>query len=952
MQVAANPQFAALFFSSRNILLPLVTLAPGCYIYVRTSSITQKKEKFMPARRAVVALFVLFFMTSLSVANAQIPTPEKFLGFRVGEDKKLARWDKIVAYLNLIAKNSDRVRVRELGKTTENNPFLLLEIASPETLKNLDRYKQLERKLYFQGGRPTDAERDEIFRSGKAVVMITCAMHATEIGASQMVIELVHRLATEDSPVVKKILDKTIFLLVPCLNPDGQIMVTDWYNKNLGTEFENSPMPYLYQKYVGHDNNRDMYMFTQKESQMTAEVLWHDWFPSVWLDEHQQGSNGARIFVMPATDPINPNVHPLIYRWNGILGQAQAAALEAAGKEGIIYNSTYTNFWQGAMAWSGWWHNQIGLLTEVASARIASPIEQRRATPGSTTPASPEDFQAQLRRQAENPNEPLPPPTDTRARTEYPRPWLGGRWTLRDIVDYELIATMALLETAADQREQLLRQIYEVNRATVVAGKQGDTYAIVIDAGKQQDARAANHLVERLQIGGVEVYRATSEFEVDAKKFPKDSFVIPMNQVFARYAKDLLEKQVYPEVRRSPNAPPEPPYDVTAWSLGMQMGVATEFLKKPLPETLVLQKLEDKPRGKGEVRGAGKDFQFDYRGADSAIAINRLLKEGAKLEFRSALENGLSVTRVAVANIGREKVETIARATGLSVMATDAKAVSEPKPARKKSTDNQGEGQIDVGKENSQAIEIRAPRIGLYQAWTANMDEGWTRWVLEQYEFAYTTLHNADVKAGKLRDKFEVIVLPDQQPQSILAGNSARTTRPEYRGGLGEEGLEALRQFVKQGGTLVTLGAASDLAIDKFPIPVKNLKRGLTREQHFAPGTILRIQVDSTHPVSFGMPEETYGFYNNSPFFALTEGFSSQRASVVARYPNADVVGSGWLKGEELMTGRGAIVAVEMNPGRIILFGLRPQHRAQTHATFPMLFNALYRSATENRASN
>ncbi len=890
----------------------------------------------MTQRRIAAALFFIF--TVMASALAQLPTPEKFLGHRVGEDKKLVRWDKIVEYLNLVAKNSDRVRLRELGKTTEGNPFLLLEIASPETLKKLDYYKGLERKLYFQGGAPTAAERDEIFRAGKAVVMITCAMHSTEVGATQMAIELVHRLATEDSPTVKKILDQTIFLLVPSLNPDGQIMVTDWYNKNVNSEFEPSPLPYLYQKYVGHDNNRDMYMFTQKESQMTAEILWHEWFPSVWLDEHQQGSNGARIFVMPATDPINPNVHPLIYRWNGIFGQAQAAALEAEGKEGIIYNSTYTNFWQGAMAWSGWWHNQVGLLTEVASARIASPIDQRRAQPGATQTGG-EDFQAQMRRQMENPNEPLPPPTDTRARTEYPRPWLGGRWTLRDIVDYDLIATMALLETAADQREQLLKQIYEVNRATVTAGKQGDVHAMVIDLTKQHDAREANHLVERLQMGGVDVYRATGDFETDGKKYPKDSFVIPMNQVFARYAKDMLERQTYPEVRRGPNAPPEPPYDVTAWSLGMLLGVEVEFVKKPLPDSLMMMKLEDAPVQKGAISGAGKEFQFDYQGADSSRAINRLLKGGAKLEWQATNENGKSVTRITASNIAREQVELIARTTGIAVRAFDARSAT----GRESKTIKAVNAPVEKDEPNkNRLMPIRAPRLGVYQAWTANMDEGWTRWVLEQYEFAYTTLHNAEVKAGKLRDKFDVILLPDQAPQSILSGINSRFVRPEYRGGIGDEGLEALREFVRQGGTLVVMGAACDLAIDKFPIPVKNLKRGLTRDQHFAPGTIVNIQVDASHPLGFGMAEETFGFYNNSPFFALTEGFASQRASIVARYPNADVVASGWLKGEELMTGRGAVVAIEMNPGRIILFGLRPQHRAQTHATFPMLFNAFY----------
>jgi len=239
----------------------------------------------------------------------------------------------------------------------------------------------------------------------------------------------------------------------------------------------------------------------------------------------------------------------------------------------------------------------------------------------------------------------------------------------------------------------------------------------------------------------------------------------------------------------------------------------------------------------------------------------------------------------------------------------------------------------------------------MYSPWTGgNMDEGWTRWVLEQYDFTLTTLHNADIRpstepgaaGGKLRDKYDVIILPDQAPRSIVEGATGQTVRPEYRGGIGDEGIAALQEFLGQGGTLVTLGAASDLAIERFGVPLKNLKAGLTRDQHFAPGTILNLEVDAAHPLGYGMDPSTFGFYNNSPFFSLTEGFSSQRLSVVARYPNSNVVASGWLKGEELMAGRAAVVMIETNPGRIVLFGLRPQHRAQTHATFPLLFNALY----------
>jgi hypothetical protein len=843
---------------------------------------------------------------------AGVPAPESFLGFRVGEDGKLARWDRIVEYLQLVANGSDRVRYRELGKSTNGNPFVLVEVSSASNLRELERIKSLQRRLYFQDGSPSDAQRDEIFRAGKAVVLVTCNIHATEIGASQMALELVHQLASEDSPRVRKILEEVVFLLVPSLNPDGQIMITDWYNRNVGTEYEVSPLPWLYHPYVGHDNNRDMYMFTQKESQLTARLLWHDWFPAVWLDEHQMGASGARIFTMPATDPINPNVHPLIYRWNGLLGQAQAAALEAAGKEGIIYNSTYTNFWQGAMAWSGWWHNQVGMLTEVASARIASPVEQRRAEPGRPpAPAPAEDFQSQARRVLENPKEPLPPPRDVIPRTEYPRPWLGGRWTLRDIVDYELIVTLALLEAAADRRERLLRDVYEVNRLTVENGAKGDPAAILIRADTSQDPHAVRTLVEKLRLAGVRVMRAGAAFEADGKRYPAGTLAVPMEQVFGRYAKDLLEKQTYPEVRRAPNLPAEAPYDVTAWSLGLLVGADVSFVKKPLGREAQLAAFD--ASGGGEVNGGGP-YAFDYRGAGAALLVNRVLREAG----RASLEIGRGTPRVLANGVPRERMEALARELGL----------------RARTAQN--------GSGRGGRLPLRSRRIGLYQPWTANMDEGWTRFVLEQYGFAYQTVHNADVRAGNLHQRHDVLVLADQQARDIREGLDYKTIRPEYRGGLGAEGVQALVEFVAKGGTLLALGAACDLAIEAFPIPVRNLKRGLTREQHFGPGTIVRLQVDTSHPLGIGMPGETHGFYVNSPFFELTESFASQRATVAVRYPNANVVASGWLRGEELMAGRAAVVSIDMNPGRIVLFGIRPQHRAQTLATFPLLFNALF----------
>jgi hypothetical protein len=849
------------------------------------------------------------------LAAGTVPSPEQFIGFKVGADNRLARWDRIVDYLKTVAASSDRVRLRELGRTNDNNPFVMLELSSPETIKSLDRYKQYERKLYFQNGAPTVRERDEIFRQGKVVVLVGASIHATEVGATQMSLELVHHLATDDSPATRKILDNVILLLVPSLNPDGQILVTDWYNRNLGTPYDASPLPVLYHPYVGHDNNRDMYMFTQKESQYVAQVAWHDWMPSVWLDAHQMGAGGPRIFVMPATDPINPNVHPLIYRWNAILGQSQAAALEAAGKDGIIYNATYTNFWQGAMAWAGWWHNQIGLLTEVASARIASPVDQARASGRNGVPP---DLAREAAMDAIVPGlGTLGAPVDTTPRTEYPRPWMGGHWTLRDIVDYQMISTMALLDAAADRREALLRQIYEVNRQTVDEGRTGAVKAILIPVDLQQDAREALHLAERLMMGGVEVYRADTAFEVDDRPYSAGTLVIPMTQVFARYAKDLLEKQTYPEVRRAPNLPAEAPYDVTAWSLGMQFGVTVDFVGEALPN-VKLTRVAAPLHSAGRVNGPGPRFVFDYTGADSALAVNRLLKGGAKVAITPA-------SRALVEGAARSLLEDVAREVGVTFSSMDALPAGVPDDPRQ---------------------ALRMPRVGLYAPWTGgNIDEGWTRWVLEQYEFPFTTIHNADVRAGGLRRRFDAIILADQAPREIVDGNLGAAIRPEYRGGIGDIGVDSLQRFVGDGGTLIALGAASDLVVDRFPVPVRDQKRALRRDQHFAPGTILRIQVDTSNPIGYGMAADTYGFYNNSPFFTLVDGFNATKASVIARYPNEGIVASGWLRGEDAMAGRAAVVEVDMRPGRIILFGLRPQHRAQTHATFPMLFNAMYLSA-------
>jgi hypothetical protein len=312
-------------------------------------------------------------------------------------------------------------------------------------------------------------------------------------------------------------------------------------------------------------------------------------------------------------------------------------------------------------------------------------------------------------------------------------------------------------------------------------------------------------------------------------------------------------------------------------------------------------------------------WSFPYNGAQSALLVNRLLKGGAKVGLSKAEAGGVPMV------LATARPETWTKATEGFEIQTPPSAQTARTPVL--------------------ATPLRAPRVGLYQSWSAPIDEGWTRFILDEYGFDYTKLHNADIKAGKLRQRFDAIVLPDQRAAQILQGPTGRSVVPEYSGGIGDEGLDALKQFVSDGGTLIALGEASNLLVDKLPLGVKDLKRSTTRDQHFAPGTIVNLQVDTAHPIGRGMAPDTYGFYIDSPFFQTVEGFSSHKLSVVARYPNTEVRASGWLRGEELMYGRAAVVAVEMNPGKVVLFGIRPQHRAQTHATLPLLFNALYWAA-------
>ncbi|MGH9863502.1 MAG: M14 family zinc carboxypeptidase [Candidatus Acidiferrales bacterium] len=885
----------------------------------------------MTVRRVSLVLFLCLVVAAAAPrAQAQIPTPEQFAGFRMGEEGKLVRWERLVEYFTVVDKASDRVQVEELGKSTLGNPFILAIISAPKNLARLPEIKATQYRLAHPEGL-SDEEAQRLAGSSPAVLLITLNIHSTEIGSTQMALELVHRLATDDSPWARQVLDNVVFLLVPSFNPDGQILVTDWYNKTKDTEHAFASMPWLYHHYTGHDNNRDAFMLTQVESRLVTRVLYQDWFPQVYLDEHQMGPQGPRIFVPPFRNPLNPNVDPLIWAENGLLGFAMFTALHEAGLSGVTYDQFYTSWWQGGFLMEAWWHNMVGLLTEVASVRVATSTEQEKAqlgVPPKGEPGTFEDFQNELEK---DPKKALPAPRDVMPRNNYPRPWLGGRWTLRDIVDYELAATYGLLEGVAAHRSTLIENQVRMGRNAIAQGKEGDPYAYLFSPDQHDDG-ALYRLLEVLHFAGIEVHRAKAAFKAGDKDWPAGTYVILMAQPFRAYAKDMLEVQKHPDPAKMPaGAMADQPYDVTAWTLPLQMGVESVEVKKPFEAEL--EKLNAIPGPQGELRGAGRNvrgFVIAPGSNSKAILTNRLLKAGAEVSWLAQkvdVKGGWTYPpgSLYVRNISAEKLRPLVLELGLG---------------------GEEVKQDDRSADQAAQFRLRLPRVGLYQPWTASMDEGWTRWLLEQYEFPYTTLHNADIKAGKLGEKFDVIVFPgDRDKKQILEGNSRKWTPEEYKGGIGEDGLKALQAFVRAGGTLVLLGESTELALESWPMPIKNALKGVKRSDFACPGSLLRIFVDQNHPVAYGMPPEATAMFGNDPAFDLAPGFSYTDVKVIARYPAGNPLQSGWIRGDEYLSNRIAAAEVAYEKGRIILIGFGAQFRAQPHNTFKLLFNSLHYAA-------
>jgi len=759
-------------------------------------------------RRARSPLILAMAIGLPSLLQAQgIPSPRSVLGFTPGTTGKLAEWPTLVEYYRALAAASDRVELRALGPTTNGNPFIALIISSPANLAKLDAIRAINAKLADPRTIRSDAEREQLLRDGRTIVLITSSVHSTEVGGHLAPVVLAYRLATGTDSATLAILDRTVLLLVPSLNPDGVTIVTRWYNRTVDTPAEGTAPPELYHPYVGHDNNRDWYAFTQRETRMTVDSLHNVWHPQIVHDIHQQGPFGSRLFLPPYMDPIEPNVDPLLVWGTNALGTAMAWELAGQGKPGIVVASTY-DAWTPARAYQHY-HAGVRILSETASARLASPIE-----------VDPDQLVGRRGYDARH------------SSWNFPEPWPGGVWTLADIVDYQTSGALALLGQAAAHRGIWLRNFLAIgDRAT--GGWAGWPYAYVIPR-TGQPAAGLGTLLDILQRGQVEIRPAEQGFTASGRRFEAGDYVVVLRQPYAAFAKALLEPQHYPDLREYPGGPPKPPYDVTAHTLPLLLNVTAVEVRDSLAV----------PLGAPMARTA---YQPRFTGT--------------------------------------------------------------------------------VG------------RVGLYRSYAASMDEGWTRWIFDTWGVRYTSLVDSVVRAGGLRGRFDVIVVPDQSGPRIENGLGPEYPAP-FAGGLGERGVAALRDFVRAGGTLVTFNDASRWAVDALDLPLRDTSTALDEHVFYAPGSIFRMTLDTTQALAHGMPAQSIAWFEESPLFTVTD---SSRVRVIGRFPTApdDVLLSGWVLGPEYAAGRPALIDVRDGRGRVVLFAFRPQYRAQSLATYPLIFNAL-----------
>ena len=880
----------------------------------------------MRTRIRLAFLLSLFAAPVALLGQGRVPTPESVLGFRPGADYKLATYDQSIDYFKKVAAGSKFVKVVEAGKTSQGRTMYYALVSSPDNLGRIDRYREIARRLAHPQGL-TDAGAKKLAHDGKAFVHIDGGLHATEVAGwshtPQLLYDLVNRAKDPD---VKAILDNVVLMLWPTINPDGQQMVAQWYMKNVGTPYELSGLPQLYQDYVGHDNNRDAYMLNMVESRV-LEHTWRQWEPQIIYVHHQSGPFPTRIWLPPFSEPVGIDAPFIMSREVNMIGMAIAKSLEERGQVGATHMGTAFDAWYpGYVDYAPNFKNIAAFWTETALFQYATPHDYTIS-----------DFPQNMR--------------DLRPQSLYASPWPPGRWRLRDAVEYMETASLSVLEFASKYKDSLLFDRYQAGRDQIALGRKKAPYAYVVPQ-QQRDPIAAVEMLRRLAFGGVRVSVLTAPVTIGTDTFPAGTWVVPTDQEFAAMAREVLDVQAYPDLRQYPGGPPERPYDAAGWSLPLQMGVRVLTAASPLADDV-----RAKMRLIGALPGPHVKpttyeaaLQTDAATFDSlpGVGFNTDPASAAILPMPGRITGSGSVLVVDPAQNNAFKAINRAWKQGATVQAS-AGASGAPIRYTLRGLSNSAQDELVQSlslqaerTESAPGRAVRQPRIGVYQPWTSSIDEGWTRWVLERYGFSFVAVRPEDFKTPLART-IDVLIMADDARVPVAGapagrGGAAAAVRPEYAYQLTGSDLQSFEQFVRGGGTVVCLSNASTFAIQQLKLPVKNVVAGLRPEEFFLRGSIVEVTTDPTHPVMAGMPDTAAVFVDASPVFEPQEGFMG---TVLARYQESgSPLLSGYLIGEKYLLGKAAALDVQLDAGHIVLLGFRPEWRGQPFGTFRVLFNA------------
>jgi len=842
----------------------------------------------------LVAVLAGITWAPASIDAQSIPTPEEFFGHQMGADRQLARWDRLVEYYELLGGLSDRLLVEEVGVSTLGNPFLVIYGSSAANLARIEEIRRMNAVLTDPRGH-SQAQIDEAIENSTVVFLQSYALHSTEVAASQSAAEIMYLFATRTDDEMMQILDETLSIFVPGMNPDGNIIVTDWYNQWVGTEYEGSGPPELYHHYIGHDNNRDAFMQNTVESQYVAQIMFRDFVPQAYIDHHQMGPYTARISLPPYAEPVRPEADPLVWREMAWYGAQMAYKMDEEELVGAIGAAIYSGWGHFGFHWITPFHNIAGMLTESASARLATPLY-----------VHPD----QLRGSRQFP--------EYAEQTTFPSVWEGGWWHVRDIVDRQVVATFSPLELAAKNRETVLRNAYNKAARQTQRGMESDVRAYVVPA-QQHDPLTMQKMVNKLLGQGITLDRATRDFTHEGRAYARGSYIVSMAQPKRGLIRWLLGQTYYPDNSFTRTADGEPirPYDMSGDNLAEFMGVRVDPVGSPV--VTAMTRVTSMIDPSGTVSSGSNGYVLDGRLNDSFEAVNRLMAAGAQVSRANVDGNGFRRGDFIVApGANGDEVRAVAEATGVDFGALNENPSGSTYP-------------------------ISQQRIAVFQRYYGgNMDEGWTRLLLEDFAFPYTTIRDDEILRGALNDRWDVIVLPADSRGMMVDGRDDESTPPAYRSGFGDAGIAALDAFVENGGMLITFAQAGDLALDDLDVPVTNAVRGLSGNDFWSPGSTLKIKVDNTQPLAYGMPENALAtFLAGGQVYETQSGARSADVTRIATYVERNILQSGWLLGEEAIARKAAIVAVDQGAGTVLMLGFRAQHRAQTHGTYKFFFNAL-----------